>query len=1212
MKNTFLLLSIFLIYGVLQVNGQSLVTNSEKNFDVERNNTQSNPTNRSLITVFPFIETFEDDSPSRDSWTQIQETGTNSWTFSEDAGGGAIPFAYEGIYNAKFTSSPDGPHITKLVSPEMDLTTLITPELVFWYAQDRWNGQNELKIYYRTSSSEPWTEIAFFNSDVPVWTKETTTLPNPSATYQIAFEGIDNYGYSNVLDNITVRETPTNTVDWCNLESPGELTVIKNDRFDIFAQVFEDGVTNASSYAAGEGIECWFGYSHLNTDPSTWTNWEQTSYNQDVGANDEFDKNIGIYTCGTYYCASRFRYQDGPYTYGGYSSTGGGIWDGVNNVSGVVTITTETGYDCSNPYIVNIPEDYPYQALSQTTFGYDNYTNTNISNEDYDNCSDAIYKLNITSNTSIKITLDPKTSEKTSLSLFDACPDSGELIADAFDEGSDLRIIEANLTTGIYYIMVDKAPSPYYIEEYDLAIEPVCFEPLNIEEINLTQTSTDIQWTAGNFETSWNIKVNKATPIDPLLENGNIVVDSLITGNPIYSIASGLTLDTDYYVYVQSDCGSDWVSYMFTTPVSCPVPTRLTETHFGSNNVLLSWDELGVNDWTIKISTSQLSDPENETADIVDNYDVTGGNAEYNLTGLNPDLTYYWYVKSICGSDWSEEAEFSTSCTALEIPYFEDFTGVPTGNIPNCWDRTHTNWGLYPTNIAGGEVFELRFNWDPESTDEFYAYLPTIDATSESNLILSFLHSVDYYQDTFELRIDYTIDNGLTWNTAWQDSVTDNIAPEEVFVDLTPLVDGEIFQLAFVYSGNSYNINYWYIDDIKIRNKILIDQVDKYSRIEDLYMCIGTDEVDALAELESYITVSLENGSEYNVAVTWAFDDYDSSTPGEYIAKGTYTFPSDIEPISGPHPETTCTVTINDRNTITFSFDTVFCIGADSDYLPVLSDNSIWGVWNSEFIFTSIIGETEYYFIPEEGQCTDIDTVFITSTVNYPNEAEFSFQTDYCLGETPDILSSVSDDNYPGTWIPDTIMTDTVSIIDYTFIPFDGECSLATTIQVSVTEIPVVTCPDDLTITKDSIITLSAMPEGGIYSGTGVTDNSFDPSLLTNGDYTITYTYSDTGCSNSCEFTITVNIIDNIDRNNIAEIKIYPNPSNGTFTLNFDNINGNIIYQIYDTKGSIIAEKNLYSYGKTSEEVSHNLIPGIYYLKLITENKSYVEKLVIE
>ena len=60
---------------------------------------------------------------------------------------------------------------------------------------------------------------------------------------------------------------------------------------------------------------------------------------------------------GTYYYASRFQIQTGPYTYGGYNAGGGGFWDGTTNVSGVLTV---------NPYVVS---SFPFtEGFENTAF----------------------------------------------------------------------------------------------------------------------------------------------------------------------------------------------------------------------------------------------------------------------------------------------------------------------------------------------------------------------------------------------------------------------------------------------------------------------------------------------------------------------------------------------------------------------------------------------------------------------------------------------------------------------------------------------------------------------------------------------------------------------------------------------------------------------------------------------------------------------------
>ena len=158
----------------------------------------------------PFLEDFETASPSLPCWSQIQEVGAGNWTFATGAGGGTILAAQSGTQNARFVSaspSGGGTPITKLVSPILDLTTLTTPELTFYYGQEDWAGdQNKLKVYYRISPSDPWVEIAYDTTNIATWTKDSLILPNPSSTYQIAFEGINNYGRANVIDDVEIKE----------------------------------------------------------------------------------------------------------------------------------------------------------------------------------------------------------------------------------------------------------------------------------------------------------------------------------------------------------------------------------------------------------------------------------------------------------------------------------------------------------------------------------------------------------------------------------------------------------------------------------------------------------------------------------------------------------------------------------------------------------------------------------------------------------------------------------------------------------------------------------------------------------------------------------------------------------------------------------------------------------------------------------------------
>ncbi|MBW6491494.1 MAG: chitobiase/beta-hexosaminidase C-terminal domain-containing protein [Lentimicrobium sp.] len=209
-------------------------------------------------------------------------------------------------------------------------------------------------IGYSTENSNPntWTNWvpASFNVQVENNDEYKATLTGiPAGTYYYAsrFQYLDlgyvyggyNGGFwdgtNNVSGVLTVNEVQ---IDWANLQSPASGFTTVGGTFNVYAQVYEPGVTPGEGQ--GAGIQAWIGYSTSNTDPSTWTNWVSASHNPDViGNNDEYVANIATGLAqGTYYYASRFQLDAYDFVYGGYNEGGGGFWDGTDNVSGVLTV----------------------------------------------------------------------------------------------------------------------------------------------------------------------------------------------------------------------------------------------------------------------------------------------------------------------------------------------------------------------------------------------------------------------------------------------------------------------------------------------------------------------------------------------------------------------------------------------------------------------------------------------------------------------------------------------------------------------------------------------------------------------------------------------------------------------------------------------------------------------------------------------------------
>lgn len=74
-------------------------------------------------------------------------------------------------------------------------------------------------------------------------------------------------------------------------------------------------------------------------------------------------------------------------------------------------------------------------------------------------------------------------------------------------------------------------------------------------------------------------------------------------------------------------------------------------------------------------------------------------------------------------------------------------------------------------------------------------------------------------------------------------------------------------------------------------------------------------------------------------------------------------------------------------------------------------------------------------------------------------------------------------------------------------------------------------------------------PAGGTYSGTGVSGGMFDPAVSGVGTFPVTYSVTQSGCTNTALASITVDACAGIEENNENLVVIYPNPTHGDLTI---------------------------------------------------------------
>lgn len=149
--------------------------------------------------------------------------------------------------------------------------------------------------------------------------------------------------------------------------------------------------------------------------------------------------------------------------------------------------------------------------------------------------------------------------------------------------------------------------------------------------------------------------------------------------------------------------------------------------------------------------------------------------------------------------------------------YFNiDFNGTfpPTG-----WtvDAHATNWSAVATNNSGGDAPEARLNWSPSFVGDSRFISPAFNTTGNTVITAQFSYMLDHYGGPYTIGVA-TRSGGGAWNTVWSviNPTVSIPATTEVVTINNPDVGAADFQICWFFSGDSYNLNYWYLDDLKL------------------------------------------------------------------------------------------------------------------------------------------------------------------------------------------------------------------------------------------------------------------------------------------------------------------------------------------------------------------------------------------------------------
>jgi len=308
------------------------------------------------------------------------------------------------------------------------------------------------------------------------------------------------------------------------------------------------------------------------------------------------------------------------------------------------------------------------------------------------------------------------------------------------------------------------------------------------------------------------------------------------------------------------------------------------------------------------------------------------------------------------------------------------------------------------------------------------------------------------------------------------------------------------------------------------------------------------------------------------------------------------------------------TVVVNPLPTIGFSpSNPIICEGESVVINANGASTYIWNNGTSGSTLTVSPILTTTYTVTGTSALGCSNTANITVSVNPKPIVSLNIpQSQICLDANPITLTG----GYPaggsyygsgifgGLFYPSTVGVGTYQI-NYEYTNTYG-CESTASQLLTVNPLPTVIFnsifPNPVDLNTSAFQLNTGIPLGGVYSGPGVVNGWFHPSLAGVGIHTITYTYVDfMSCSNVAMQTLTVvNGLGIEDEKSSSLIRIYPNPATDILNIETEEIPDCV--QIVDITGKCLLSKKVDS-EKFGLDVSF-LSKGIYLLKFTYEDGS--------
>jgi hypothetical protein len=309
-------------------------------------------------------------------------------------------------------------------------------------------------------------------------------------------------------------------------------------------------------------------------------------------------------------------------------------------------------------------------------------------------------------------------------------------------------------------------------------------------------------------------------------------------------------------------------------------------------------------------------------------------------------------------------------------------------------------------------------------------------------------------------------------------------------------------------------------------------------------------------------------------------------------------------------------VTVNALPIIDAGLNREICRGDSIVVFATGANTYLWsnGMVQQSFVAKPVANISYSVTGTDTNGCFNTDEVMVI--VNALPAPVVSGDREICLGNNVELTASggavyvwnETDTSATFTASPTSNTSYQLQVIDA------NECAASVNITVSVNEIynSNIVGLDENYCSRNTAIFLEAYPSGGLFFGTGVSGNLFNPNEAGEGVHTIIYIFTDVnGCISADTADVNVIVCPGIDENNFnATLKVYPNPFNETIIVEWKRDAENILsVALFDITGKEISRKQFHTRGNIQFETS-GVPAGNYVLQIQTDVGIYKVKVV--